>query len=97
MFAALFVASTALFFPLFIGAGFPPPSPCVTDPTFRTEHARECALGAYDPAGLQSVIDELYLSGARWMASLLVAGASAFFAALALTILAYKLLQRFRG
>lgn len=57
------------------------------------EHARECALGAYDPVGIQSMIDDLYLSGAEWVASLVVAMASAFLGALALTILVYKLFE----
>ena len=93
LFVGLLVALTILLFPLFFRAGFPSPSPCVTDRAFWMEHPRECALGTYDPVGLQSMIDELYLSGARWVASLLVATASAFFGALTLTILVYKLLN----
>jgi hypothetical protein len=93
LFIGLFVAFTILLFPLFARVGFPPPSPCITDRAFLTEHARECALEAYDPMGLQSVIDGLYLSGSWWVASLMVAMASSFFGALALTILVYKLLQ----
>lgn len=92
--AGILVALAILLFPLFLRAGFPPASPCVTDPAFLMEHARECAMGAYDPAGVQSMIDRLYLSGSGWVASLLVAAASAFFAALALTILVYKVLER---
>jgi hypothetical protein len=94
LFVGLLVALTILLFPLFVRAGFPPPSPCVTDRAFWMEHPRECALGIYDPVGLQPMIDQLYLSGARWVASLLVATASAFFGALTLTILVYKLLNR---
>jgi hypothetical protein len=82
-----------LLFPLFLRAGFPPPSPCVTDRAFLIEHGRECALGAYDPVGIQSMIDGLYLSGAEWVASLVVAMACAFLGALALTILVYKLFE----
>ena len=93
LFVGLLVALTILLFPLFVRAGFPPPSPCVSDGAFWMEHPRECALGTYDPVGLQSMIDELYLSGAPWVASLLVAAASAFFGALTLTILVYKLLN----
>lgn len=93
LFVALLVVLTILLFPVFVRAGFPPPSPCVTDRAFSTEHARECALGTYDPAGLQSIFDRLYLSGAQWVTSLVVAIACAFFGALIVTILVYKLLK----
>ena len=93
LFVGLLAALTILLFALFVRAGFPPPSPCVTDPAFSVEHPRECALETYDPLGLQSMIDQQYLSGAPWVASLLVATASAFFGALALAILVHKLLS----
>ena len=90
-----FVAITALLYPVFMKAGFPSPSLCVTggyeywDRHF-TAFVRECAplfTAPYGkPYGLQLIVDRLYMWGVPWLNSLLAAALCAFFGALLLTI-----------
>ena len=90
-----FVSLTAPLYLLFIEAGFPSPSLCVTggydywDKHF-SAFLRECAplfTAPYgNPYGLQLVVDRLYMWGVPWLNSLLAAALYAFFGALLLTI-----------
>lgn len=90
-----FVAITALLYPVFMKAGFPSPSLCVTggyqywDKHF-SEFVRECAAlftAPYgDPYGVQLIVDRLYMWGVPWLNSLLAAALCAFFGALLITI-----------
>ena len=90
-----FVALTASLYPLFIKAGFPSPSLCVTggydywDKHF-SAFLRECAplfTAPYgNPYGLQLVVDRHYKWGVPWLNSLQAAALYAFFRALLLTI-----------
>ena len=90
-----FVALIASLYPLFIKAGFPNPSLCVTggydywDQHF-SAFLRECAplfTAPYgNPYGLQLVVDRLYMWGVPWLNSLLAAALYAFFGASLLTI-----------
>jgi hypothetical protein len=90
-----FVALTTSLYPLFIKAGFPSPSLCVTGGyDYWDEHfsafLRECAplfTAPYgNPYGLQLVVDRLYMWDVPWLNSLLAATLYAFFGALLLTI-----------
>jgi len=90
-----FVALTASLYPLFIKAGFPSPSLCVTggydywDQHF-SAFLRQCAplfTAPYgNPYGLQLIVDRLYMWGVPWLNSLLAASLYSFFGALLLTI-----------
>ena len=90
-----FVAITTLLYPVFMKAGFPSPSLCVTggyeywDKHF-TAFVHECAAlftAPYgDPYGVQLIVDRLYMWGVPWLNSLLAAALCAFFGALLLTI-----------
>ena len=90
-----FVTITALLYPVFMNAGFPSPSLCVTgsyqywDKHF-TAFVRECAplfTAPYGkPYGLQLIVDRLYMWGVPWLNSLLAVALCAFFGALLITI-----------
>jgi len=90
-----FIALTAPLYLLFIEAGFPSPSLCVTGGhTYWDKHftafVRECAplfTAPYgNPYGLQLIVDRLYMWGIPWLNSLLAAALYAFVGALLLTI-----------
>lgn len=91
-----FVALTASVYPIFIKAGFPSPSLCVTGGyDYWDQHffafLRQCAplfTAPYgNPYGLQLIVDRLYMWGVPWLNSLLAAALYSFFGALLLTIL----------
>lgn len=84
---ALSCILTAVLYPVFVMAGIPAPSRCVTD--YEYVESRECALGTYDPVGLQSMIDRAYLAGwlNRSSAAMIAAIPSGIILALLLTAL----------
>jgi hypothetical protein len=87
----LFAALTTGFYILNLRLGIPAPSLCVTSKTYWVTHERECAVGLGDLTGLRGMVDNLYLSGNGWFASLLFAIVCAmlvFFALVALFIVA---------
>jgi hypothetical protein len=91
-----FAALTASLYPVFIEAGFPSPSLCVTggyeywDKHFAA-FVSQCAslfTAPYGkPYGLQLIVDRLYMWGVPWLNSLLAAALCAFIGALLLTTL----------